>query len=58
LHIEILKANIQNESDVTSVYLPNSLGAILMLGYADDTTIAATTDGFIAEVFKIFEKAS
>ena len=52
LCIEILVVSIRNAPDVTGVHLPNSLEQFKCLGYADDTTIAATTDGSIEEVLR------
>ena len=61
LCIEILAVNIRTSPNVTGVYLPDSIEQYKCSGYADDTTIAVTTDESIEEVFSIydtFEKAS
>ena len=61
LCIEILAVNIRTSPNVTGVYLPDSIEQYKCSGYADDTTIAVTTDESIEEVFNIydtFEEAS
>ena len=59
--IEVLAVCIRTSPGITSVQLPNSLEQFKCSGYADDTTIAATSDASIEETFTIygqFERAS
>ena len=59
--IEVLAVCICTSPRITSVALPNSLEEFRCLGYADDTTVAATTDASIKETFSIYnlyERAS
>ena len=61
LSIEVLAANIRSAPGITGVFLPHSLEQFKCSGYADDTTIAATSDESIEETFAVysqFERAS
>ena len=61
LCIEILAVNIRTSPNVTGVHLLDSIEQYKCSGYADDTTIAVTTNESIEEVFTIyntFEEAS
>ena len=61
LSIEVLAANIRAAPGITGVSFPQSLEQFKCSGYADDTTIAPTTDESIEETFAVyskFEKAS
>ena len=61
LSIEVLAANIRAAPGITGVSLPPSIEQFKCSGYADDTTIAPTTDESIEETFAVyskFEKAS
>ena len=59
--IEVLAVCIRTSPGITGVQLPNSLEQFKCSGYADDTTVAATSDASIEETFNIygqFERAS
>ena len=59
--IEVLAVCLRTSPRLRGVTLPNSLEELRSLGYADDTTVAATTDNSITETFNIFstyERAS
>ena len=59
--IEVLAVSICTSPGITGVQLPNSLEQFKSSGYADDTTVAATSDASIEETFTIygqFERAS
>ena len=58
---EVLAVSIRMSPRITGVQLPNSLEQFKCSGYADDTTVAATSDASIEETFTIygqFERAS
>ena len=54
--IEVLAVCLRTPPKLTGITLPNSLEEFRSSGYADDTTVAATTDDSIAEVFNIYAK--
>jgi hypothetical protein len=56
LSIEVLAANIRAAPGITGVFLPQSLEQFKCSGYADDTTIAPTTDESIEETFAVYAK--
>ncbi len=56
LSIEVLAANIRSAPGITGVFLPHSLEQFKCSGYADDTTIAATSDESIEETFAVYSK--
>ena len=59
--IEVLAVYLRMSPKLTGIALPNFLEEFRSLGYADDTTVAATTDDSITEVFNIYstyERAS
>ena len=56
LSIEVLAANIRAAPGITGVFLPQSLEQFKCSGYADDTTIAPTTDESIEEIFAVYSK--
>ena len=59
--IEVLAVCLRTSPGITGVQLPNSLEQFKCSGYADDTTVAATSDASIEETFTIygqFERAS
>lgn len=56
LSIEVLAANIHAAPGITGVFLPQSLEQLKCSRYADDTTIAPTTDESIEETFAVYSK--
>ena len=56
LSIEVLAANIRYAPGITGVFLPHSLEQFKCPGYADDTTMAATSDESIEETFAVYSK--
>ena len=59
--IEVLAVCLRTSPEITGVQLPNSLEQFKCSEYADDTTVAATSDESIEETFTIycqFERAS
>ena len=59
--IEVLAVCLRTSPEITGVQLPNSLEQFKCSGYADDTTVAATSDESIEQTFTIycqFERAS
>ncbi len=56
LSIEVLAANIRAAPGITGVFLPQSLEQFKCSGYADDTTIAPTSDESIEEIFAVYSK--
>ncbi len=56
LLIEVLAANIRSAPGITGVFLPQSLEQFKCSGYADDTTIAATSDESTEEIFAVYCK--
>ena len=61
LTIEVLAVSLRTSPGITGVQLPGSLEQFKCSGYADDTTVAATSDASIEETFTIygqFERAS
>ncbi len=56
LSIEVLAANIRAAPGITGVSLPPSIEQFKCSGYADDTTIAPTTDESIEETFAVYSK--
>ena len=55
IFIEVLAVCIRTSPRITGVALPNSFEEFRCSGYADDTTVAATTDGSIEETFHIYD---
>ena len=53
LSIEVLAVCLRTSPKLTGITLPNSLEEFRSSGYADDTTVAVTTDDSIEEVFNI-----
>ena len=61
ISIEVLAVCICTSPQITGVALPSFLEEFRCSGYADDTTVAATTDTSIEETFHIYtlyERAS
>ena len=57
----MLAVCVQTSPKLTGIALPNSLEEFRSSGYADDTTVAVTTDDSLGEVFNIYstyERAS
>ena len=55
ISIEVLAVCIRTSPRIAGVALPNSLEEFRCSGYADDTTVAATTDASIAETFHLYD---
>ena len=61
ISIEVLAVCIRTSPRIAGVALPHSLEEFRCSGYADDTTVAATTDASIEETFHLYalyERAS
>ena len=56
LCIEILAVSIRGSPDVTGVSLPGSQEEFKCSGYADDTTIAVTTEASFPAVFELYTR--
>ena len=54
--IEVLAVCLRTSPKLRGITLPNSLEELRSTGYADDTTVAVTTDDSIEEVFSIYAK--
>ena len=54
--IEVLAVCLRTSPGITGVQLPNSFEQFKCSGYADDTTVAATSDESIEETFTIYGK--
>ena len=56
ISIEVLAACIHTSPRIKSVTLPHSIEEYHCSGYADDTTVAASSDASIEETFSIYAK--
>ena len=56
LSIEVLAAAIRTSPEVEGVLMPQSLEQFKFSRYADDTTIAVSTDASIATIFGIYDQ--
>ncbi len=56
LSIEVLAANIRASPGISGVSLPQSSEQFKCSGYADDTTIAPTSDESVEETFAVYSK--
>ena len=52
--IEVLTACLRTSPGITGVQLPNSLEQFKCSGYADDTTVAATSDESIGDIYHLW----
>ena len=52
----MLAVCLRTSPKLTGIAFPNSLEEFRSTGYADDTTVAVTTDDSTEEVFSIYEK--
>ena len=55
LVVEVLAANIRTSPNIVGVTLPGTFEELRSSGYADDTTVAVTTEVSITEVFSIYD---
>ena len=55
ISIEVLAVCIRTSPRMTGVALPNSVEEFRCSGYANDTTVAATTDASIEETFSLYD---
>ena len=56
LSIEVLAECIRKSPRITGVTIPHSMDPCKCSGYADDTTVAVTTDSSIEETFNVYNK--
>ena len=56
LSIEVLAECIHKSQRITGVTIPHSMDPCKCSGYADDTTVAVTSDSSIEETFNVYNK--